>query len=429
MQNSVVLNMQSGQTRYRYLCFIDWLLPIYLLLTMPLFYLGIDFGFVFKGLAIIYIMFYLIRFGFPNNKLAKLFTAFFLLVLFSFIQYIYNERPFSCFLGEASNYLLAMSFFYVGVTDDRAGRSFYKKLAYATAITFLIGLICYVLTPSWYVARVLDVINSTSVVEYNEYNVLDRMRFSAFWGDSYPVSHFSVFCIAIAIFDVIYDKGRDKSIALICLLVGLIASIASMHRASIAGSLIALGLYFYCNHRLHKTKNNIRLVLLMTTIVAVILIVSQDLGERIESIFGMITERVDDNMSLSKAYAERKNTNELISSMKFFVLGHGLGSGGILVRPYGFPGISDMQYIKMFFENGIVGAFLFIVLMLNILKIGIKYIRFYVTDLAIVMFILFAMIGSNSLSIYFLYVVPFWYAAGRICNNKYLQQLKTEGWK
>lgn len=428
MKGNNITILSNGPKRWKYLNFIDYLLPVYLLLTIPLFYLGIDFGFIFKGAAIVFILFYLLRFGLPQQKSSKIFIVFFFFVLFSFIQYAYNDRPFSCYIGDATNYLLSMSFFFIGVTDDRPGRTFYRKLVYAISITFSIGLVCYILTPSWYVSRVADVISQSSIVAYDETTVLDRMRFSAFWGDSYPVSHFSIVCIAISLFDIVYFKGREKIIAFLCFIVGLISSITSMHRAAIAGSIIALVLFFYYNRRLHKSKNNIWLLAIIAIIILVLLVLGLDMGDRIEAIVEMITNRVDDNMSISKAYAERKNTKELLSSMTFYIFGHGLGSGGVQVRAFGYPGVSDMQYIKMFYENGIVGAFLFVFMIFSILRRGLKNIRYFLTDIAIILFFLFAMIGSNSLSLYFLYVVPFWYAAGRICNDNYIARLKTSQW-
>lgn len=410
------------------LCLIDYLLPAYIVLSMPLLYLGLSYEYLFKGFSILVTLFFFIKYGIPHNSASKYFTAFLVVVTFSFIQYIYNGRPIICYIRDASNYIAAMLFFYIGVIDDRPGRPFYKKLAFSIAFVFAIGLFFFVTTPSWYISRNLDIINTQADVQYSENSMMDQFRYCAFFGDSYSVSHLSVFCVAIALFSVAYDKGRTKLLAIVCLLIGLASSIASMHRASILGSALALMTYAYFNHKTHRYKENALIALFSIIVVFVFLMIMPSFTERLGDIWGMVTERVEGNMDVNKAVGERKFTKEVLSSMQFFMFGHGLGSCGGSVRSYGFPGITDMQYIKMFFENGIIGAILFIGIIVRALRRGIKYIRYYMTEVAIILFILVAMLGSNSLSIYYFIVYPFWYAVGRISNDSYLQRLKNKEW-
>ena len=411
----------SNLSRWKMLGFIDYLLPAYIVLSIPLFYLGLHLAFVFKAIGILVSLLYIMKYGVPQTQNTRIFTIFVLLVTFSFFQYLYNGKPISGYVTDISNYVAAMLFFYIGASDERPGRLFYKKLLYSTAIVFALGLICYVLTPTWYVMRHLDMINNSSMVEYDEYNVVDKLRFSAFF-DSYSVSHLSVFASAIAIFSVIYCKGREKMVAFICLIVALLSSVASMHRASMIGSLFAFAMYAYYNHRSKRVKYNIYLGLIVLLFAGIFLYFFSNIGDRADTIHEMFTSRVDDNMSLGKALEERKFTKELMASMQFYIFGHGLGSGGVEMRAYGFPGVSDMQYIKMFYENGIVGAVLFLWIIYRSLLKGIKYIKIYITEVIIILFILVAMLGSNSLSIYYFIVFPFWYAVGRINNYQYFKQ-------
>lgn len=416
------------QSRWKWLNFIDWLLPAYVVCSLPTFYLGQHLDFVFKGLAIVATLFYIVRFRMPKSPTTRLFTAFVLLVVFSFFQYLYNDRAIELYISDASNYIAAMLFFYVGATDDRPGRPFYTKLVYAIAIIFALGLMCYVTMPGWFLSRTVEAINAGNSVQYNETNVFEQMRFGAFWGDSYSVSHLSVFCVAIATFDIGYSEDKKKIIALVCLAIGLLSSIASMHRASMAGSGLALAAYFYFNHVTGRKKDNVYLIMAGVALIIGFFAIMPNLTDRVEDIIALVTNRVDDNMSLDTALKERKYTDQVMASMRFFFFGHGLGAGGVGARAYGYPGISDMQYIKMFYENGIVGAFLFIAIIIQVLRRGIKYIRYYLTEVAIIVFILVAMLGSNSLSIYYLIVYPFWYAIGRISNNDYFQKVKTKIW-
>ena len=415
--------------RWKYLNIIDYLLPIYIVMSVPLFYMGWHYSFVFKFIGIFISIIYLFKFAPLQTKTNNIFNVFILLVTLSIIQYSYNDRPIEGYFGEVSNYVAAMLFYYVGASDDRLGRHFYNRLLYSIVIVFTIGLIFYFLTPSWYVARNLEIINNQSGVEYNEINVLAQMRFSAFFGDSYYVSHLSVFAVAIAVFGVAYKKGKEKVLAYVGLTIGLLSSIACMHRAAILGSAIALILfaYFYLKTQNHLYKFYFGIIVIVLLLAIVIIFAGT--GDRMDTLFEMLTNRVDDNMSLGKALDERKFTKELMDDMKFYIFGHGLGSGGVGMRAYGYPGISDMQYVKMFYENGVVGAVLFILIILQTLRKGIKYIRYFLTEDVIILFILLAMLGSNSLSIYYFIVYPFWYAVGRINNSNYLHRLKNKEWK
>lgn len=428
MNNRFIVHHEATPSQWKYMNIIDYIFPIYVFCSVPLFYLGIQCDFLFKGVAIFITLMYVLKYGFKNNDATKTFNIFISLVAFSFIQYLYNNRPIICYINDASNYLSAMLFFYIGITDDRPGRTFYQKMMFAIAVVFFFGLYFYVTTPPWYVSRSLDVINGMSSVQYDENSMMDTLRFSAFFGDSYAVSHLSVFCSAIALFGIAYYQGKYKIFAIACLIIGLISSIASMHRASILGSLIAMSVYIFFNYRTHRYNAN-KIVFLLSIMAALSFVVFMpDSSERVGDIVGMVTERVDGNMNLNNALNERKFTKDVMSSMQFFIFGHGLGSGGGSVRAYGFPGITDMQYVKMFFENGTVGAILFIGIVVRALRRGIRNIKYYLTEIIIILFILVAMLGSNSLSIYYFIVYPFWYAVGRVNNDNYLRKLKEKEW-
>lgn len=429
MQSTSLSLSKKVNAKWKWLNFIDWLLPAYIVCTIPLLFFGWNYDFLFKGVAIFSTILYTLRFKLLQNKVFNIFTLFVLVVTFSFVQYLYNDRPIVCYFTEVSNYVATMLFFYVGASDDRPGKTFYHRFMIVMTVVFVIGLYYYLTTPGWYLSRNLEFINSTSAAQYNESNMLEKFRFSAFFGDSYPVSHFSVFCVAIAIFDIVYKKGKNKLLAIACLLVGVVSSFACMHRASILGCVLSLLVIMFFNHKMGRYRYNLLIFVISLIMLAGLVSFSYTLTDRLDDLLGMLTERVDDNMSLNKALSERKFTKELMDSMQFFIFGHGLGSGGGSVRAYGFPGITDMQYIKMFFENGIVGAVLFIGIMVRALRRGIKDIQYYMTEVSIILFILVAMLGSNSLSIYYFIVFPFWYAVGRLYNNQYHQRLKNSEWK
>ena len=106
--------------------------------------------------------------------------------------------------------------------------------------------------------------------------------------------------------------------------------------------------------------------------------------------------------------------------MKYYAFGHGIGSVGAEARKLGFYGLTDSNYIKIFFETGLCGSLGFILVMMSTVARAFSYIKYYICELSIVLFILVAMPISNSLCLYHLCILPFWYAVGRIWNNDYL---------
>lgn len=429
--SELLRNIQQVPKRWKYLNFVDYILPFYILCTIPMFYMGWHIDFVFKGFTILITLLFFLKFGPGHTKGSNLFMLFIFLVLFSFIQYLYNDVPIECYFSDAPNYVAAMLFFFIGVRDDRPGRSFYNKFLFAATIVFVLGLICYVLTPSWYLSRYVEIANSNANISYNDFNeetILTYLRFSAFFGESYSISHYSVYAAAISVFYVGYNSGRKRIISIVLLVIAVVSSIACMHRASIVGSVICIMMFMLFNHKTYQRSTNILIFVLGVLAIIAVLLFVPSMNDRMTGITDMLTSRVDDNMNLGKALDERKNTQELMGSMRFFMFGHGVGSGSPYARQYGFPGIADMQYVKMFFENGMVGAILFLLIIANALIIGFRNMKYYLTEVSIILFVLVAMLGSNSLSIYYFIVFPFWYAVGRIYNNNYLNSLKNKEW-
>jgi hypothetical protein len=106
--------------------------------------------------------------------------------------------------------------------------------------------------------------------------------------------------------------------------------------------------------------------------------------------------------------------------MRYFTFGHGVGSGGSVAIMNGLPGVTDMNYAKILFETGFCGSFGFVLVMLFTLARAFEYFKYYSCEISIICFVLCACFFSNSLCLYHLYIIPFWYAIGRIWNESFL---------
>ena len=95
-----------------------------------------------------------------------------------------------------------------------------------------------------------------------------------------------------------------------------------------------------------------------------------------------------------------------------------MGSKNAGARQAGLPGITDGNFVKILVENGVVGLFWFLWFVLKSLKKAVLRKNKNTIEAWIILFMLFAMTGSNGLCIEFYYSAIFWYAIGKIWSPK-----------
>lgn len=359
-----------------------------------------------------------------NNKngFKILLFSYILYCLLTGISYLWNGKSISFYFEDVSNYLLPMLFVCIGISDNRPSRNFYDNLVKILAVVLVLGLICYLAPLPWYTTRMAEIRNdSMDYYSVNSDTVLDNLRFCAFFKTSYPVSHFTSFGIAIVLFNIFRRDVRVKYTVL-TLVILLVSSLLCQHRVAIlcAGLFLALAIMYGVQH---KESDKLRPVIFLVIAVVVIVVYLFAFVERFQDLFVMLNERLDD-ISLSGALEERKQIDEVFASWNNVFLGEGIGSGGAAPRQAGLYGITDQNYAKLLYETGIVGCFFFAILIIPTFIRGLKYYRVYATELLIMIFVLVAMMGSNTLCFYYLYILPFWYGVGRIWNKKYLKIAK-----
>ena len=290
----------------------------------------------------------------------------------------------------------------------------------------LLGLIFYLLGTGWYLARSADIRNSEWYIDssvYDEDSIVSSLRYCAFFKTSYPVSHLATFALSIGLFDLLRkDKYTKYTIPKIIVL--FVSIVLCQHRVALAcgGLFVAFTVLYGIRH---KVMSRIRPLILLVTVGLTTLIVVGVTNDRFETLFDMLSERYED-MSVSNAMKERKQIAEVFSSWDNVITGEGIGSGGAAARRAGFYGITDQNYAKLLYETGFLGCVLYAFFMLTSLFRAMKYYRYYLTELFIMFFISIAMLGSNSLVIYYMYIVTFWYAVGRVWNKQYLHDARQQ---
>lgn len=103
-----------------------------------------------------------------------------------------------------------------------------------------------------------------------------------------------------------------------------------------------------------------------------------------------------------------------------------MGAGGSSAGMFGLPHVNDANYYKLLYESGLVGStWFFIIIIMTLIRAFIN-IKYLIIELVIICYVLSAMVGSNSLTLAYMYILPFWFAMGRVWNYEYLKQLKNE---
>lgn len=329
----------------------------------------------------------------------------------------------SGYFYDLLNYILPMFAFFIGssnrITDDR----YYNWFLYSVLFCFGLGLLFYFFSPNWYVQRVSMLSYDLLGADLYDLDQLhEKTRFSSFMYGPYPIQYFGIPALSFLLYLIYKTKNsklKTKVYYAISFFVIVISVVLCQQRT--AWGYLTILIVFYLFVSSGKKKGVWGFAILS---IFILLIFSQIFTLNDSMIGSALGKRMGE-MSFSDAMAGRVGQYEsLWINWTKPILGHGMGSGGAIARLAGLPGASDAGYMKILYENGIVGSLLFLGVILPTLIRAIKRIKFFYIEIHIIVFFLIAMIGSNALSISLYYGIVFWYAIGRVWNNNYLKNAK-----
>lgn len=414
--------------------FIYLLIPISLVTEFFDFYLGITkITLALKLLGLIATILVLrssIRKCDNSSKIKPLAVAFLFYYVFTSVFYIFNGRPIVCLLNEYYNFIPAFCFFFIGMSESDKENKLYRYFLLACTISMVIGLGLYVTTPSWYITRYNELANSAWFASYNysENDTLSALRFSSYLGETYNVDVYAIVALSIALFSYYYtcksrssDNRKYRWYLFLCISINFISAIMTQQRVAMAVGFIILFAYLIYGIFKGYGKTSFRIIIIFSILLLIVIIYAYNhFADRMDMLKLLLSGRMD-NMSFSKALGERNYQMDLLKyHWDSPILGMGAGSGESIARSLGFPGVSDCSYIALLYDTGIVGGFLFLSIMLKSIFRGLRFLKYYLIELGIMFFVLVAMIGSNTIHMGFMFVLPFWYAVGRIWNKDYL---------
>lgn len=400
---------------------LDYIFPVYFGLYFIQFYFGL-WGVVslVKFISILLVLFFFkeILLNCPRNTIFKVFSVYYMYVIFSGILYLVNGVSAKCYINELFNSIPAMFFVYAGMAEKRMTLHFYNVFLIYCTISMSIGLMLFFFPTEWFVARHLELIDNADV---NAKYLLENMRFSSYIGDTYEVDMFAMIALGISLFTYYSCNKKALVLNLIFILVNFLAAIMTQQRVAMASATLALLFGICYGIKRRKTKRsliivNIIVILIISISSAVLLLT--DRGEQIQL---LINERIE-NMSVSQAIKDRSVQHDLI--YKYWsmpITGHGAGAGGATAYNEGYHGVTDAGYYELLYENGIAGTLLFLIIIGSTLLRCTKHLRYYFTEFVVICFVLIAMLGSNTLTLGYMTIFPFWYCIGRVWNFNYYQ--------
>lgn len=355
-----------------------------------------------------------------DSNFIKLMAFYFVYNVFSFVFYAFNNTPFSCYFGVLESYLYPMLFVWLGYGYSN-DEQYNKWFLFSCLGCFLIGFYLYFTMPPYYVQFLYDFQTTgwTAKDNVSEGSILAFSRFSSFFGTAYVISYL---CIPALIISLGYSLYKNTVIPKYWLYIIAVASFiaAQLSQMRIAMAYSVVVLLFFVFYSL-KTNKSSKLLMVYSAVILAFIASLGVLGalDRFDIISENILGRLSE-MNVEKAIDQRTFQYVVSSRATWwsYITGLGMGSCGGQARAVGLAGVTDGEYVKLFYEMGLFGTALFIMIVLTSITRGIKHLRMYYIELIVVVYFLVAGIGSNSLTMN-IPCAMFWYCLGRIWNKKY----------
>lgn len=403
----------------------NWFFPAYYIIIF-----GQASGFVpLSGYVMVPIFAVLFYYGFKymhlNYNKNKLLLYFIIYNLFTVTSYLFIDRPISLFFNDCVFFLIPILISFLGMDRRQVSNKFYDIFFWSSFISLVIGYYIYFVRPPWYMSFYTKVLNSTwfhsQYIDTND--ILESYRFSSFAADSYFTEYIGMFVFSLGLVKM-FRSSTNKLLLMFFNLIILGAVLLSLQRAAIASCCLMIGAYFlyYLFNRKGKNKGNLRYIL-CTFFILGFIAVALGTSEVVEKVLFRFTQ-----MGASDAFeVEGSRTEQIqttLASWENYVTGNGLGTASSRARLMGYPGISDGNYIKLLVEEGVVGFSIFMILMVSTLIRALKNFKYLSMECCVLGALMFTMLGSGSLMFTY-YIIPYWYAIGKVWNPDYLNHLKS----
>lgn len=316
--------------------------------------------------------------------------------------------------------LLMMFFFFVGRSKNASDYSLYNRAILVVIFASICGLVLYFLNPSWY----LDMKIERSGVSHSVTQgfTFEMMRLSAFWPYPYWISYGSaiIYCY-ILIIGCRFGKLSFKMIAILLFLMAIM--MLAQQRAPLLFSILITIVFVLIGIGKKKYSPKFKFYIFLYLFISVAgLYVLMDIIdiEMLERFFS----KMDEAASGTDYFSARREMVSDVTSRPVSLFGDGLGAYSLHGEKANLRVISDQQYVKLLYENGMVGLMGYVVIFILCILNGIRHLKENVFELAIVIMYLIAMYGANCLCVEEQHPAIFWFCCGRLFNKDCLQYKK-----
>lgn len=315
-------------------------------------------------------------------------------------------------------------FFFVGRHPQINKRQIFQKGIIPFLIVCCLGLVLYVMSPSWYINYKLQTWQNEAGISVDR--MLEMTRLSAFWQYPYWVSYGCAMMYSYILINCFMQGFMKKKEAIILMYIAFIA-ILTQQRAPLI--IIALLTIIFILVGIFKKRKYGHLPLRTSIMYFIIL------GICMFTIFltiidsEMLARLLEKFEVLGNASTFLNNRADIFSdfrSKEITFFGDGIGRYSHAAYNLGQPAITDQQYLKNLYETGIFGCVGYGIIIGTVLLNGLRHVQSHIFELSIILFYLLAMTGANCLAIFDQHPAIFWICCGLICN-KYIKQNKFYG--
>lgn len=341
--------------------------------------------------------------------------------------YAFNDAPFSCYIDTLRSFVFPIIFAYLGCKYSK-DNEFNKWYIYGCAFCFIIGFYLFLEAPSYYVRFIFEARENAFNARFdlNEANIMDYTRFSSFFTTSYAISCLSIPALILSLSYALKSKnGILRIFYYVVAVSSFVAAFLCQQRIAMGSSIVVAVFWIFYSRKLTNTRGSVGILL---AYIAILILSLYVLGLIISyEWFGRVSDQLTvrwDQMEFGEAMGMR--TGQYLSFNRqtdfSFFFGLGLGSCGHAAVAHGLKAIADGEFIKLFYEFGIVGMILLACVILPTLLRGIKFFKLYYVEVVIILFYLAAGIAADSLTL-FIFSIMFWYSLGRIWNKEYYKTI------
>lgn len=297
------------------------------------------------------------------------------------VSALINGCSFFLFFRGVIYNLLPISFFFIQVEDLE---KLYRRIFNSILACLIVGYIFYLTVPDSYV-RFLYAGGHIGGI----YRDLANVNMQGLFGLTITGS-FSC-CCTLYFFSqwIVNKKWLDFFKGVFCIYMDFLAE----RRSAIAACLILLlicNIVFYNKYKTIRLRQFVIIVIFLTVVIISFSRISALLSPTLDRVFnvsGAVSER---------SWNWRKNIGQMTPYS--WIFGRGLGTSGHMATVFGLLGVNDNSYLLLIVEEGLVGFFLFILLLIQqfiaFFKEQDKILEEYISFFVVLVFLIQAY-GSN----------------------------------